>query len=310
MRDAFIATLSSIAQSDPSVMLITGDLGFGVLDDFAAKFPSQYLNAGVAEQNMTGVATGMALEGRKVFTYSIGNFPTLRALEQIRNDAAYHDASVTVVAVGGGFSYGALGMSHHATEDLAIMRALPQVRVLVPGCTWETEELTRFAADSRGTNYLRLDKSSAGNTRRHNEAFDYGQPRMLKSGSHGAIFAAGGILEVALDAATMLSAEGIELSVYSVHTLDEFRDAKILSGYQAIFTLEEHVVGGGLGGLVAETCLESGATPLVFYRFGLRGGFSSIVGSQNFLREKYGLDARAVKAMIGARLTKGGVRND
>src|SRR6185436_13085819 len=105
MRDAFVKRLSALAASDPKVMLITGDLGFGVLNDFVARFPTQYLNAGVAEQNMTGIATGLAIEGRTVFTYSIANFPTLRCLEQIRNDASYHDANVKIVAIGGGFSY-------------------------------------------------------------------------------------------------------------------------------------------------------------------------------------------------------------
>ena len=131
MRDAFVERLSELAAEDPRICLITGDLGFGVLDDFARHFPDQYINAGVAEQNMTAIAAGMALEGHVVFTYSIGNFPTLRCLEQIRNDVCYHNANVTIVAIGGGFSYGVLGMSHHATEDIAIMRALPEMTVVV-----------------------------------------------------------------------------------------------------------------------------------------------------------------------------------
>src|SRR6266404_1477950 len=139
MRNAFIAELSELAGADPRILLITGDLGFGVFEDFARRYPRQFLNAGVAEQNMTGLATGIAMEGRIVFTYSIGNFPTLRCLEQIRNDAAYHNADVKVVAIGGGFSYGPLGMSHHATEDLAIMRAIG-IPVIAPGCDWESAE--------------------------------------------------------------------------------------------------------------------------------------------------------------------------
>jgi transketolase len=285
-------------------MLITGDLGFGVLDNFAKQFPAQYLNAGVAEQNMTGVAVGMALEGRKVFTYSIGNFPTLRALEQIRNDAAYHDADVTIVAVGGGFSYGALGMSHHATEDLAIMRALPQVRVLSPGCLWEVEELTRYIVDTGGCNYLRLDKSSAGNTKQPEEIFGYGQIRQLRKGADGALFAVGGILAVGLGVADLLSNDGIELSVYSIHSLDHLKNMDVLTEHDAIFTLEEHVVTGGLGGLIAETCLETGMHPRVFYRFGLRGGFSSIVGSQEYLRKCHGLDADSISYAIKQLLEK------
>ena len=125
MREHFIRRLYDLAGENPRITLVTGDLGFGVFNEFRDSFPSQFINAGVAEQNMTGLATGLALEGRIVFTYSIGNFPTLRCLEQIRNDACYHMANVKVVSIGGGFSYGALGVSHHATEDLAIMRSLP-----------------------------------------------------------------------------------------------------------------------------------------------------------------------------------------
>ena len=147
-------------------MLITGDLGFGVLDDYRRRFPQQFINAGVAEQNMTGIATGLALEGHVVFTYSIANFVFMRCLEQIRNDAAYHDCNVNVVAVGGGFSYGPLGISHHATEDLAIMRSLPGVTVVSPGDDWEAAEATEAIAREPGTCYLRLDRCGHRTLRR------------------------------------------------------------------------------------------------------------------------------------------------
>lgn len=122
MRTAFIETLCELAAADPRIWLLTGDLGFSVLEVFAERFPDRYVNMGVAEQNMTGVAAGLAMSGKIVFTYSIANFPTLRCLEQIRNDVCYHEASVKVVAVGGGLSYGNLGYTHHGIEDLAVMR--------------------------------------------------------------------------------------------------------------------------------------------------------------------------------------------
>ena len=159
MRDTFIAQLKQRAIEDPRIMLITGDLGFGVFDQYRKNCPNQFLNVGVAEQNMTMVATGMAMEGHVVFTYSIGNFSTLRCLEQIRNDACYHNADVKVVSIGGGFSYGALGISHHATEDLAIMRALPNMTVVSPCGLWETKMATDAIIDTQGTFFLRLDKS-------------------------------------------------------------------------------------------------------------------------------------------------------
>src|ERR1051325_134088 len=202
MRDAFIARLEKLAASNPRVFLITGDLGFGVLDSYRKNQPRQFLNAGVAEQNMTGLATGLALEGRIVFTDSIANFPTLRCLEQIRNDAVYHDANVKVVAIGGGFSYGTLGFSHHATEDLAILRSLG-MPVIAPGCDWEAEEAVDALVNTPGAGYLRLDRSSAGSTRMPGEKFELGKARVLRAGKDLTLVSTGGILSEVLQAAEL-----------------------------------------------------------------------------------------------------------
>jgi transketolase len=299
MRDAFIARLAQLAEADPRIFLITGDLGFGVLTKFAERHPRQFLNVGVAEQNMTGVATGLALDGRVVFTYSIANFPTLRCMEQIRNDAAYHGAGVKVVAIGGGFSYGPLGMSHHATEDLAILRAIPEITVVSPGCLWEAEEATSAIARVPGTCYLRLDKSDAGRTNRPGEQFELGRVRTVRPGDDVTLAATGGILGVALAAADQLAEEGIHARVLSVHSLRPFDPETILNACRetgGVVTIEEHVVEGGLGGLVAETCLEAGVIPKGFARIGIRGGFASVVGSQAYLRTRYGLDAPSIVA--------------
>jgi len=302
MRDTFIASLTNLAEHDPRVFLITGDLGFAVLDNFSRNHSHQFLNAGVAEQNMTGLATGLALDGRIVFTYSIGNFPTLRALEQIRNDAAYHDANVNVVAVGGGFSYGALGISHHATEDLAILRSLPGLTVVAPGDDWETECAVPALAALPGTTYLRLDRSSAGRTQREGEKFVLGQARRLREGTDATLVSTGGILSVTLAAADeLLSKHGIRVRVLSRHTIvpldvKSLEEAATETG--GIVTVEEHSVHGGLGGAVAESLLESGVVPRAFYRIGLRSGFSSIVGSQDYLRAAYGMDAPSIVAAV------------
>jgi transketolase len=300
MRDTFIKALYELSERDPRIFLITGDLGFGVLDKFSAERPRQFLNAGVAEQNMTGLAAGLALEGRVVFTYSIANFPILRPLEQIRNDAAYHDANVNVVAIGGGFSYGPLGMSHHATEDLAIMRALPGLTVVSPGDLWETFHAVEALARAPGTTYLRLDKSNAGWTDRPGEKFELGKARQLRDGDALTMVATGGILGVALAAADALAAENIRCRVLSMHTikpLDREALARAARETGGILSIEEHVIDGGLGGAIAETLLESGVPPRHFYRIGLRAGYSSIVGSQDYLRSAYGMDAAAI---IGA----------
>jgi transketolase len=297
VRDQFIRRLSALAADDPRLMLLTADLGFGVLTDFAKRFPRQFLNVGVAEQNMTGLATGLALEGRVVFTYSIANFPTLRCLEQVRNDAAYHEANVKITAIGGGFSYGALGMSHHATEDLAILRSLP-ITVVAPGCDWEATEATTAIARQPGTCYLRLDRSSVASTQRPGETFELGKARVLRDGTDLTIIAVGGILGAALEAADRLSAQGVEARVMSIHTLRPFDRAAVVDASRAtggILTVEEHTIHGGLGSAVAEACLDGGAAPRTFYRVGLREGFTTHVGSQEYLRRQYGIDSSAIE---------------
>lgn len=307
MRDAFVQRLEELAVADPRVMLITGDLGFGVLTGFAERRPRQFLNAGVAEQNMTGLATGLAMDGRIVFTYSIANFSTLRCLEQIRNDACYHDADVKVVAIGGGFSYGALGISHHATEDLSILRSLPSITVVAPGDDWEAREATDALVNTPGTCYLRLDRSSAGDTRRDGETFTLGRARTVRDGTDLTLIATGGILGETLRAAELLAATGVECRVLSMHTikpLDHEAIRAAATGTGGIVTVEEHTVEGGLGSAVAESCLDGGVAPRRFRRVGLRSGFSSIVGSQDYLRHRYGLDAEGIAE--AARQTLGG----
>jgi transketolase len=303
VRDIFVGTLLELAQADPRVLLITGDLGFGVLDKFKQTLPAQFLNAGVAEQNMTGLATGLALDGRIVFTYSIANFPILRCLEQIRNDAAYHNANVKVVSIGGGFSYGALGMSHHATEDLAIMRALPDVTVVAPGDDWEVAEATKAIYSRAGVCYLRLDKSSASRSQAFESAFELGKIRVIREGAGVAILATGGILAEAIRSADMIAKElGVKPSVASVHTikpLDKEAIFRLVDSHSVIATLEEHVLAGGLGGAVAEVLVDAGRFPRHFLRFGLQGdSYVSVVGSQSYLRKECGIDANTVVARL------------
>lgn len=297
MRDAFIRKFTEIANEDKRLVLITGDLGFCVFDEIRQTLPDQFINAGVAEQNMTAVATGMAMGGFVTFTYSIGNFPTLRCLEQIRNDACYHGADVKVVSIGGGFSYGALGISHHATEDLAILRSLPDITVFSPTSTWETERATEALVETPGTCFLRLDKSFANEPGGVDDVFQTGRNRLLRDGDACSLFVTGGIMEEAWHVAEKLSRNGIEIRLYSVHTLKPFDISSVVQAAEetgVIVTLEEHNVDGGLGGLVAETLMDAGVDGCKFRRIGLRAGFSSIVGSQHYLRQRYELDADAV----------------
>lgn len=306
MRDTFIAELARQVEADPSIMLITGDLGFKVLDDYRQRFPDNFLNAGVAEQNMTGLAVGMALSGRKVFTYSIGNFPTLRCLEQLRNDACYHGANVNVVVIGAGFSYGALGFSHHATEDVSILRALPGMTVVTPCDLWETTEATKALVAQPGPSCLRLDKMKARPTNRKGETFAVGKVRPIHTGGEVAVLASGGVLEEALAAREVLASENVGVSVYSAHSIkpwDEQSIIEIAKAHDAVVTLEEHLIQGALGGAVAETLLEAGVVPKRFKRVGLDNEISSVVGSQPYLRAHFGLDAVSLAETIRTVVT-------
>jgi len=301
VRTAFIETLTEAAERDPRIMLITGDLGFGVLTEFADRFPKQFLNAGVAEQNMTALACGLALEGRKVFTYSIANFATLRCLEQIRNDVCYHDADVTAVAVGGGFSYGQLGMSHFATEDLAILRALPNMRVLAPTGRWEAREVVKALVATRGPAYLRLDKDAAPSDRREGELFVMGKVRVLREGRDATLIATGGVLTEALTAADRLESSGISARIVAVHSVKPLDAAAIAAAARetrGIVTVEEHTIVGGLGAAVAEACLEEGAVPGFFIRIGLRDQYPTVVGDQQYLRAACGIDAPTIEQRV------------
>jgi transketolase len=299
LRDTFISALLEHAKADPRIILITGDLGFGVLDQFRRELPLQFLNAGVAEQNMTGLAAGLALEGRTVFTYSIANFPTLRCLEQIRNDVAYHGANVKIVAIGGGFSYGALGMSHHATEDVAILRALPGIRVYAPCDELETRRLTHTLVTTPGPCYLRLDKSKVAGS--ENSPFDPASLRCLKSGADVAIVGYGGILGEALASASTLAGHGIDCAVYSAHTLKPFDAAglaALVRRVPALITLEEHVGIGGLGSIAAEVLIRHRILLERFLSISLPDSYSSVVGSQEYLRERLEVDARSVTRQV------------
>jgi len=295
MRDAFLEKLTELASNDKEIVLLTGDLGFNVFEDFESRFPGQYFNVGVAEQNMTGLAAGLALKGKKVITYSIANFSTLRCLEQIRNDACYHNLNITIVASGGGFSYGSLGMSHHATEDLSILRALPDICVVAPATNWETGEATKALINYDGVGYLRLDKTVADES--SDTSFILGKSITYKKGEDVTLLSTGGILRDVLQAKKLLQDSDIDAGVVNMHTIkpiDKNLIISIANNSGGIITIEEHNLDGGLGSAVAEVCMDAGIKPKVFLRIGLENKFSSIVGSQNFLKKYYQMDAENI----------------
>ncbi len=307
MRGAFFRALLELAEQDERVHLVVGDLGFGVVEEFARRFPARFLNAGVAEQNMTGIAAGLALSGKIVFTYSIANFPILRCLEQVRNDVCYHNANVKIVAVGGGLAYGALGATHHATEDLAILRSLPRMAVVAPGDPVEAEAATRAVMAHAGPCYLRLGR--AGEAKIHPARIDFtlGKAIEVRKGRDITLISTGGMLGTAMQVADILNSASVQTRILSMHTVKPIDTSAIASAVRdtgAVFTLEEHSVLGGLGGAVAEFLAENWETPLTFKRFGLPSEFSSFVGSQEYIRHRHGLSPEAIALAICAKLEK------
>ena len=254
MRNAFIQELVTLARQHPQIALIVGDLGYSVIEPFADEFPDRFINAGVAEQNMTGLAAGMASEGYHVFTYSIANFPTFRCAEQIRNDVAYHKLSVTVVAVGGGLAYGALGYSHHAVQDYALMRIMPNMLIAAPGDSMETRACMRYLVKNPGPSYLRLGK--VGEPNFHASPPDVAPGRWLKlraGKSKRALLSTGAGLQIAMDWTANPKFE--EHSVCSMplwsmaNKADQFA---ALQEHDEIVTVEDHLQDGGFGSWMLE----------------------------------------------------------
>jgi transketolase len=288
MRTAFIEQLIVEARKNPRIFLVVGDLGYSVVEPFAAEFPDRFLNAGVAEQNMTGLAAGLASEGFHVFTYSIGNFPTLRCLEQIRNDVCYHQLPVTIVAVGAGMAYGNLGYSHHCVQDIACLRGLPRMTILSPADPGETRHCVSWLCQHAEPSYLRLGK--AGEKILHSLAANFHGPlQIVDNAADVAIVGTGSILSEAINAATMLADRGIAADVFSMVRLTSLQaqDFSKLGRYQQILTIEEHVGPGGLGELLRSLLPRQEHLPSAY----VKESATSLTGSLEWLRRNNGLDA-------------------
>ena len=308
MRDHVISEITELVKKDPHVYLITGDLGYVVLDKFKEAAPANFINAGIAEQNMTAIAAGLAREGNTVFTYSIGNFPTLRCIEQIRNDVCYHHANVKILAVGGGFVYGNQGVTHHATEDIAMMRALPTMRVYVPGDAYEAVECLKEAYSIPGPAYIRLARNKEQNFHREDERLDIN--RILDFGktvSDISILTTGAILCEGVKLQKALIDAGIDAAVYSVpriKPMDEEGIRALARTSKILVTMEEHQIQGGLGGAVAEIISGMREIHAYLYRAGLDNQFSDTTGSQEYLREYYNISADTLLPIIKKELDK------
>jgi transketolase len=298
MRTSFIKTLCEIAAKDDRIWLLCGDLGYSVLEEFADQFPARFVNVGIAEQNMIGMAAGLAMCGKVVFVYSIANFPTLRCLEQIRNDVCYHNLNVNIVAIGAGFTYGAHGYTHHALEDLAILRALPNLQVIAPGDPVETQLITRHLIDNPSPAYLRLGK--AGEPVVHIRPPDLQAGRMipLKPGTDVLMISTGGMLVNTIVAAKEAANHDISVAVWScpfIKPLDREAILQASQDFSLIMTIEEGTICGGLGSAVAEAIFDSNnsqKTRLV--RIGTPDQIVSTAFNQTQLREQFQLDPKSL----------------
>ena len=290
MRDAFIAGLIELARKDEHIALLTGDLGFGVVEKFSSEFPDRFWNCGVAEQSMMSIAAGLAKSGMRPFVYSIANFPTFRCLEQIRNDVCYHDLPVTIVSVGGGLGYGTLGYTHHGIEDVAALRALPNLAIYSPADPVETKEVLTQIHNENKPAYLRLGKNGEPIIEQKTKKELAGSIYELKSGDKLSVIACGAIAENCLSAANKLKNKA-EIQVISIPKVKPLAVEFLIEIIESekILVVEEHVERGGLGSALLEGFNKLGNAKTFAHVF-VKEDMISKTGSQNYLRSLSGMD--------------------
>ncbi|MCL5113760.1 MAG: hypothetical protein M1372_01150 [Patescibacteria group bacterium] len=302
MRTAFINTLYKIAKRDKRVMFVAADLGYSVVERFMQDLPSQYLNIGISEQNMAGVAAGMTTEGKIPVIYSIVPFATMRNFEQIRNDICYQNLNVKIVGVGAGFSYGPYAHTHHGLEDIGILRTLANLVILCPGDPIEVGLATREALSHVGPVYLRLGKAGEPNIHKNKPRFKIGKGIVLQEGKDVTVFGTSNLLQRAQEVSVKLKDKGVSVRLVSMHTIKPIDVDLIIDSVKktrAIFTVEEHSIIGGLGSAVAEVIAESGIRTK-FKRIGVPDRFTKVIGLQEYMRKANGL---GVEQIINTILT-------
>jgi transketolase len=288
MRNTFIYTLIEEAKKDERIFLLTPDMGFSVLETFRDLFPDRFLNVGIAEQNAVGVAAGLALSGKIVYVYSIIPFVTMRCFEQVRVDVAYMNTNVRLVGVGAGLSYGPAGATHHSIEDIAIMRALPNMTVCCPGDPIEVREIVKQSVQYNGPIYIRLGKNGEPKIHSEDTKINIGKAIEVTQGEDLALITTSNMLEQGKLWVDEWAKEGKYASLISMPTIKPFDEEivlKLIEKKNPIYTLEEHSIIGGLGSAVAEVIAESGSG-VKFKRIGIPDTYTHHVGSQNYLRNK------------------------
>lgn len=292
MRNAYLSALYNLAKDNKNILALVADNGAIVYDKFRQDFPEQFINFGISEANMISVAAGLASCGKIPFAYTISSFLTMRAFEQIRIDVCLQEMNVKLVGIGAGFVYSNLGPTHQATEDIALMRALPKMTVLSPADPLEAEYATYAAVKIPGPAYIRLSVGSTPVVYKKEYDFKIGRAVILKEGSDLTIIASGGIIYEVLKAVDELEALNISVRLINMHTIKPLDKEVILRSAnetKAILTIEEHTIYGGLGSAVAEVLSEDNKTPVQFKRMGLNGFFSSGYGTYDEMKETNGL---------------------
>ena len=308
MRNAFAQQITAIAQQDERVVLLSGDIGNRLFDDYKARCEGRFLNCGVAEANMIGMAAGMASCGLRPVTYTITPFTTTRCLEQIRVDLCYQHLPVVVVGVGAGLSYASLGATHHSCEDIALLRSLPNMTVVCPGDAWEVRAALRAAIDHDGPVYLRLGKKGEPLVHEQAPPFVLGRGIVVREGHDACLVSTGNMLPVVVEAADRLRAGGVSARVISMHTvkpLDERLLADAFARFRIVATVEEHSLIGGLSGAVSEWLADRGPQRARLLRFGTSDCFLHEAGEQDYARERFGLTAEHMASEIQQSLGAG-----
>lgn len=292
MRTAVINCLVEQARIDDRIFLVNPDVGFSVLERFRDEFPDRYVNVGIAEQNAIGVAAGLALSGKIPYVYSMIPFLTMRCFEQVRLEVAYMNTNVRLIGLGAGLTYGAQGATHHAIEDIAIMRALPNMTVCCPGDPHEARELLRRSFSHQGPIYLRLGKNNEPVIHGEETPIEIGRAVWVAEGDDAVLITTSNTLELGVRWIKEWASRGKRVALLSMPTikpLDIKTVRAIISRGSPIVTLEEHNILGGLGTAVAEVIAESGKG-IRFKRVAIPDAYSHHVGGQNYLREKFGLE--------------------
>lgn len=305
MRNTFADEITQLAKTDERVVLLSGDIGNKLFDQFKLVAPKRFYNCGVAEANMTGVAAGLAMLGFRPITYTITPFATVRCLEQIRVDVCYHNVPVIIVGTGAGLSYASLGPTHHSCDDIGFMRLLPNMTILCPCDPLEVRGAVRAALQQDGPVYIRLGKKGEPNIHPEPPAFKIGEALTIREGEEVCLLSTGNMMSVALEVAENLQRDAISTAVKSMHTvkpLDEKCLSQAFKQFKLVVTIEEHSLIGGLGAAIAEWLTNESPERAKLLRFGTRDEFMPYVGEQHYAREYYDLTAEHMTHKIREHL--------